>query len=128
MSKKLKKDAAFFATGGAGYGIIELLWRGHTHWSMLIAGGMCFTIFSRIAERCRKRSLIYKAVLCSMSVTVVEFGFGIVFNKILKMNVWDYSKMPYNILGQICPLYTVLWGALGLIFVPVAEQMNKRWK
>ena len=123
---KLKKYTVFFLIGGAGYAVIELLWRGHTHWTMVIAGGICFVIFSLISKNFPKKSLIYKSILCAVSVTGVEFVFGIIFNVILKMNIWDYSKVPLNLCGQVCPLFTVLWGVLGLIFIPLADVLNKK--
>ena len=89
--------------------MIELIWRGRTHWTMLIAGGVCFVIFSVISERCKKRTCIFKAVSCALSVTLVELIFGIVFNLVFKMNVWDYSNQPGNVLGQICPAFGLLW-------------------
>lgn len=123
---KFKKYAVFFIIGGLGYAIIELLWRGRTHWSMMLAGGICFILFSVIAEKLRGQRLLYKAIFCALAVTAVEFIFGIVFNIILKMQVWDYSGVPLNFLGQICLLYTVIWGILGLIFVPLADFLNKK--
>lgn len=32
----------------------------------------------------------------------------------LKLAVWDYSKMPLNILGQVCPAFSMLWGLMGV--------------
>lgn len=126
--RRIKKYCLFFALGGAGYALIELLWRGRTHFSMIIAGGICFISFSLIADIFREKPILYKAVLCSLSVTTVELVFGVIFNIILKMNVWDYSKMPLNLFGQICPLYSLLWGGLSLIFLPVAQFMNEKFK
>lgn len=124
--KRFEKRAVLFTIGGAGYGIIELLWRGRTHWTMIIAGGMCFLMFSHVAERFRGRPLVFKASLCALGVTAVELAFGVVFNLIFGMGVWDYSDQPLNLYGQICPLYTLLWAALGLIFVPLADMINKK--
>ena len=42
---------AAFILGGAAYGVIELAWRGHTHWTMLAAGGMCYVFMYLIASR-----------------------------------------------------------------------------
>ena len=123
--KKTKKYTLFFLIGGVGYAVIELLWRGRTHWSMMIAGGICFITFSLIAERFRDKPIIYKAVIASLCITTVELIFGIIFNIILKMNVWNYSSMPFNLFGQICPLYSVLWLGLSLIFLPVAALINQ---
>ena len=122
--KRLEKRAVLFTIGGAGYGIIEILWRGRTHWTMIRAGGICFIIFSRVAERCKAQPLVFKASLCALGVTAVELLFGVVFNIIFGMGVWDYSDQPLNFLGQICPLYTLLWAALSLVFVPVAELLS----
>lgn len=118
----------FFAIGGIGYGIIELLWRGYTHWSMIIAGGICFIGFSIIAEKFNKKPLICKAVLCSVCVTGVELVFGIIFNIILKMNIWDYSNMPFNLLGQISLLFSVAWGFLGFFLTPLVDKLNKKFQ
>ena len=122
---KLKKKAGFFVIGGIGYGIIEILWRGHTHWTMILAGGICFVIFSDIAEKFKKKPLLFKAALSALGVTAVELVFGVVFNLIFKMNIWDYSRMPMNLLGQICPLFTLAWGAIAFIFIPIAEVLNR---
>ena len=124
---KLKKNIVFFGSGGIGYGIIELLWRGRTHWTMIIAGGICFILFSHIAERYRRKALFYKAALCAIGVTGVELIFGLVFNMMLDMNVWDYSNIPFNFLGQICLLYTLIWGVLGCAFIPLADYINRKF-
>ena len=123
--KKSKKYALCFAVGSIGYGIVELIWRGRTHWTMLIAGGICFVIFSLIEERMREKNMLIKCVLCSLSITLVELIFGIIFNIILKMNVWDYSKIPLNLFGQICPLYSMLWAFLSLLILPIAKKLNE---
>ena len=33
-----------FLIGSFGYMGLELLWRGHTHWTMGLAGGICVTL------------------------------------------------------------------------------------
>ena len=91
----------------------------------MVAGGICFLLFSRIGVRFRRRSLLFRAGLAAGCVTAVEFFFGLVFNLGFGMKIWDYSALPLNILGQVCLLYSVLWGALGLIFVPFAEKLNR---
>lgn len=121
----LRRDAVLFGIGGYGYGLIELLWRGHTHWSMAIAGGLSLVMMAHVESRYRTHSLLYKAVLCAAGVTGIEFVFGLVFNRWLKMRVWDYSDMPMNIMGQICLLYTVLWGVLCCAVIPLVRRINR---
>lgn len=123
--KMIKKYVLFFAVGGVGYGLLELLWRGHTHPTMILAGGICFIIFSLIAERLYTLPLLIKAALAAVAVTAVELVFGLIFNLGLGLGVWDYTDRPLNLLGQICAPFTLLWLALGIIFVPIANVLNK---
>ena len=41
MRLKIERTALFLFVGGISYGLLELLWRGRTHWTMLL-GGVCF--------------------------------------------------------------------------------------
>jgi uncharacterized membrane protein len=41
------------------------------------------------------------------------------------MDIWDYSDMPLNILGQICPIFSLLWVVIALAFLPLADVLNK---
>lgn len=123
--QKIRRDTAIFLIGGVGYGIIEILWRGHTHPTMTVAGGISFLMFSKIAKRYREKPLIFKAVLCALGVTALELVFGLIFNVVFKMHVWDYSSQPFNLFGQICPKFSFVWMALALLFVPLADLINK---
>jgi uncharacterized membrane protein len=119
-----KVNFLMFPIGALGYGLIEILWRGYTHFSMLLAGGLCFVTFAKIGEKFKKQTLLARAVIGSVFVTAIELVFGIFFNIILKKNVWDYSKMPLNFKGQICLLYSVFWVMLSLIFIPLSLKVK----
>jgi uncharacterized membrane protein len=43
------------------------------------------------------------------------------------MGVWDYSGRAFNILGQVCPAFTVLWAGIALAFLPLADIINKNY-
>ena len=126
--KSIKKYTVFFIVGAVGYGALELLWRGYTHPTMLIAGGICFMIFSLIADRFYTIPLIIKATLAAVSVTAVEIIFGLVFNLGFGLGVWDYTNRPLNLYGQICLPFSLLWCALGIVFIPIAEAINEKFK
>lgn len=123
-----KTSALLFGIGGALYGIIEILWRGHTHPSMISAGGICFVLFSKIGEKLQNTGLFFKAFIGSAVITFIELIFGLFFNVILKKNVWDYSKMPFNFFGQICALYSFFWFILSLIGIPFANFCKRELK
>lgn len=111
-----KKDSAIFTFGGIAYGLLELLWRGRTHWSMVLTGGVCFLSLYKIFKKLSNLSLLIKCILGSSIITIIEFCVGCVVNIWLKLKVWDYSKLPFNIKGQICLLYSTLWS---LICIPI---------
>lgn len=104
--------------GGAGYNLIELLWRGRTHWSMFLVGGACFQLIGQVGRRVRA-PLAAKCGLCALGITAVELVSGCVLNLWLNLNVWDYSKMKYNIKGQVCLLYSVFWLVLSAAALPL---------
>ena len=124
--KRVNVNLVFFSIGAFGYGLIEILWRGYTHWSMLCAGGISFCGLSAIAEKFKSVSKIGKAFLGGAFITSVEFLFGVIFNLLLRKNVWDYSKTPLNICGQICAFYSFLWVVLSFITLPLVSAINKK--
>ena len=104
-----------FSIGGISYLIIELLWRGQSHWSMFILGGLCFLIIGLLNEHYTfEIPLPVQMLIGAFTITVLEFCAGCILNLWLGLNVWDYSDLPYNILGQICLPYSLLWFVLSL--------------
>lgn len=112
-----QKSLVAFLFGGTGYGLIELLWRGGTHPSMVLTGGACFMIIRSINRKLRQSSVFCKCVVCSAAITGVEFAVGCVLNVWLGLGVWDYSDVRFNVLGQICPFYSALWFLLSVPLV-----------
>lgn len=122
--KKIAEYGFVCSLGGILYGLIELLWRGYTHPSMVLTGGVCFLILYKLSNV--RRNLVVKAIMGALAITTLEFAVGVVVNVILKLDVWDYSKVPLNILGQICPIYCVLWFALCIIAIPMCKGLRRR--
>ncbi len=125
VNNKYFKYTFLFITGGFSYGIIENFSRGFSHISMFIAGGICFILIGLLNEVYSwKMALISQMVISSLIITSVEFISGIIVNLWLGQNVWDYSKMPYNFLGQICLLYTVIWFFLSLLAILMDDYLR----
>ena len=112
--KRIATDTFVFSFGYAAYSLIELAYRRYTHFTMGIAGGLCLLILYRLYRAHPDFSLLRKCVLGSLIITAVELLFGIVLNRFLKLGIWDYSGMPLNILGQVCPLFSLYWMLLCL--------------
>lgn len=98
-----------FLIGGIVYSVIELLWRGYTHWSMTIAGGVCFFIIHLVNMRFRNSHIAWRCAAGCAIITAVEFIVGVAVNLVFDMRVWNYSEMYGNIFGQICPFFSCLW-------------------
>ncbi|CUH91747.1 putative ABC transporter permease [Herbinix luporum] len=107
---KTLKYTLLFLIGGFAYGGIEIMFRGYSHISMLAAGGICFILIGLINEIFSwDIAFLSQMVISSVIITVVEFIFGLVVNIWMGLNVWDYSNQPYNIMGQTCILFSIIW-------------------
>ncbi|MCH4239154.1 MAG: putative ABC transporter permease [Oscillospiraceae bacterium] len=116
-----------FLFGGTAYCLLELHYRHWTHWSMFLAGGLVFCIIGVENQKIRwEWSLVSQALVAGLTITSMEFLFGCIFNLGLHMHVWDYSKQPYNLLGQICLIWSLLWCAVGLVAVVLDDFL--RWR
>lgn len=113
-----------YTLGAVGYGTLELLWRGYTHWTMLLTGGLCFSLIYLTATRliC---PLWQKWVLCAAVVTTVELLVGILVNRVLGWGVWDYSSLPFNLGGQICLRYSLYWLCLAVPAVALCRWLRQ---
>lgn len=112
---KILKALFLCLVGGLIYYVIEILWRGHSHWSMAILGGLCFLIIGQINEFYPwGMALTSQMLISALVVSILEFITGLIVNIGLGWGIWDYSQVPYNIYGQICLLYTCFWFFLSL--------------
>ena len=107
------KPLILFCIGGFIYIAIELLWRGHTHWTMFFVGGMCFLLVGYINEIFTfEMPLVKQMAISAVIITTVEFLSGLLVN--CTYSVWDYRNLTFNIFGQICLPYSILWFLLSL--------------
>lgn len=122
-------ELLLFLIGGAVYTGLEMLWKGQSHWSMFLLGGICFVIMGLLNEYkipwhwCLLRQSIVSACI----ITVFEFFTGCIVNLWLGWNVWDYSSLPFNILGQVCLYFFFLWILLSMIGI-VSDDWIRYWR
>lgn len=107
---RLEKHIILFVIGGMAYFLLEILTRGYSHYSMFLCGGACFLCCGLLNENIKiQMSFVSQMVLSAVIITLLELVTGLIFNVWLKMDIWDYSKVPYNFMGQICLLYSLIW-------------------
>ena len=124
----MKRISALFMTGGALYFLFETLWRGYSHWTMFVLGGLCFVLVGGLNEFLPwEMPLLYQMLLGGLIITVGELLTGTVVNLWLGWNVWDYSLLPGNLWGQICPQYSLLWVLLSGPIIILDDILRWRW-
>ena len=77
---------------------------------MFGAGGLCFLLLGQLPELRIPRLL--QAGCGAGIITAVELATGLLFNR--DYTVWDYRSQPFNVLGQICPVFSAVWIPVGM--------------
>lgn len=127
MSKvRIKEYFMCFALGAVIYGLIEVVARGYTHWTMALTGGVVMVLMSMI-NRSRELNLAVRCLLGAAVITCLEFGVGMVVNVALGWEVWDYSDKLFNIYGQICPQFTLGWFFLSIPAFAICGFVEKKF-
>ena len=101
------EQISLFILGGSGYLAVELAWRGTSHWTMFLAGGICLYLLHWLAAR--QISLPAAASAGAVGVSGLEVCIGLFCRELLHIRVWDYSAEWGNVAGLICPRYTFYW-------------------
>lgn len=128
---KLTKMIIEWLTGGIAYFYIEILFRGYSHFSMMVCGGFCFIGVGAAGRYIleKDRSIILNLVeimlVGMLVITLMELITGYIVNISLNLNVWDYSDMKYNFYGQICPLFSFFWAGISLVCVYIDGLMQR---
>lgn len=118
----MNREALLFLAGSWAYPALEMLWRGKTHPSMALAGGVCLCLIDRVCcTALRESSILSRCVAGAGVITGVELAMGLVLNCMLGFDVWDYSNVPLNLMGQVCLPYSLLWLGLSLPAMALCE-------
>ena len=120
MHMEFQKCILLFVMGGVLYYSVELLWRGRSHISMFVDGGVCFVLIGLLNEAVPGLPLSVQAILGAVIISSSEMLVGLVVNRWLELSVWDYSAVRGNILGQVCLPFFTAWMPLSA-FASVAD-------
>ena len=123
--KKLLVHIPIAVIGGLVYMGIEILWRGHTHWTMGVLGGVCFALIGLLDEWQDHPTMLLQMVQGAAIVTALELLVGLIVNRWLGWNVWDYSDMPGNLWGQVCLPFAVAWFFLSALAVWLENALHR---
>ena len=119
------KYLILFITGGIVYIGCELIWRGHSHWSMLVIGGIAFLLIGGINEYFPWTMPLWQQCgIAAWIITVLEFVSGCILNLWLGLDVWHYTVL--SILGQISLPFVMLWYFLSVVGIILDDIL--RWR
>ena len=60
--------------------------------------------------------IVIKIVIIGVGMTLLEFVAGLIFIKGFKIKLWDYSDRKGNIMGIICPTFSLAWLVVGSLY------------
>ena len=105
-----------FVFGAGVYSILEIIYRGYTHPSMAVTGGICGAVIYALSIS--KIKYVKAAIISAFFITAAELTVGLI--------VWDYSHHKFNFMGQICPLFSLIWLVLSFFTIPLCRYMDKK--
>lgn len=115
-----------FAVGAVSYGLIEVVVRGYTHWTMALTGGAVLVLINLINQT-KGLNILVRCLLGMIVITSLEFAVGMVVNVALGWGVWDYSDRPLNIWGQICPQFCIGWFFISIPAFWICDYISGRF-
>ncbi len=125
MALRAIKIITIFIIGGMAYGLIELAFRGYTHISMFVAGGLSFSFMAFVNEYLSIRlPFVLQMLLSAIVITLIELIVGIIVNLNMNLHVWDYSMMAFNFKGQICLPFSIIWFFLSGLGIVIENKIN----
>lgn len=125
MKNNIIKDMVLFVIFGLLYCGLEILWRGYTHPSMFVVGGICCLLVGLINEITSEMPMWLQCLLSAIIITTIEFLSGCILNLWLDLGVWNYTNMPLNLLGQVCLPFSIAWFFLSYIAIKLDDWLRR---
>lgn len=72
-------------------------------------------------------SIIITFFICMVLLSLIELLGGIFLDKILNIELWNYSSKKYNIGKYICLEVSIVWGLASIFFVYVVKPFMDRF-
>lgn len=128
LCMQITKYVILFVIFGFIYLGVELLFRGFSHIVMFLVGGISSVSVGLLNEILSWEMSLWKQSLCGgLIITFYELVTGCICNLWLEMNIWDYSDLPFNFLGQIDLIFTIAWCGLSVIAIVLDDHLRWVW-
>ena len=129
MKQKIIPYGSIFIISGLIYTMLELMWRGRTHWTMFLCAGLCGLVMANVNNNLLEfdTDFLKQVVVSALCCTGFEFLFGIMFNR--DFSIWDYRELwgTIHILGdQVNILFFGIWIIISVFSLPFLDWLQ--WK
>ena len=129
MKQKIIPYGSIFIISGLIYTMLELIWRGHTHWTMFLCAGLCGLVMANINNNLLEfdTDFLKQVIISALCCIGFEFLFGIMFNR--DFSIWDYRGLwgTIHILGdQVNILFFGIWIIISFFSLPFLDWLQ--WK
>lgn len=121
---KFLRGTILFYIGGTAYMILEFLWRGRSHGSMFLLGGLCFLLVGGGAARFQRIPVPVRPLLGAGIITALELCTGCLVNR--DHSIWDYRDQLFQFQGQICLAFSLLWVPVSLMAMELYAITQKK--
>ncbi|HKK95672.1 MAG TPA: putative ABC transporter permease [Anaerovoracaceae bacterium] len=74
-------------------------------------GGILCVLSGSLSQGETLTMFIYAVFICSL----MELVTGVTMEKLFRVRYWDYTNIPFNVRGYICPPVSLFWGVLAII-------------
>ena len=78
--------------------------------------------------KCNKfKKLILRYILFFVLLTIIEFIGGFLLDKLLGIQLWNYTNKKFNIGKYVCLELSFIWGLFGVLFIYIVKPFMDRF-
>ena len=114
--------------GATLYFFIEVIYKtltgnpDHISWTMIVVAFILCIPLERMGDELPwEMPMALQCVLSCIVITITELISGLILNVWLGLNVWDYTELPFNFMGQICLQFSMIWLILSYFGIKIFD-------
>jgi len=65
-------------------------------------------------------------IVLTLVLTLIEFIGGNVLNYLFDIDMWNYTKKPYNFGKYVCLELALTWGVMGILFIHIFKPFTDK--
>jgi uncharacterized membrane protein len=102
-----------------GFTLQGLKLEGQSNFYMFFIAGTA-GLFVGILNELFNIKVIYQSILGTVYILLLEYFSGIILNQHYGYDFWDYNNIPFNLHGQICLPFAIIW----FLMIPIAITLD----